>query len=259
MSRSLGAMSLTTRSPIFRFPSEISSRPAIIRRLVVFPQPEGPTSTMNSPSPISRLRSFTAWKSPYILLTFSNVTVAMAEPPRPVVHRGPMHPADEAETRTGPIRGHCGVTASYGRCHRGARQPSPCRVGHRRYRHCNTERTPNATRLRSLDLIRPPGDHARGICMLQIRSRSRKTLAAIAAAALLCLSGGVALAFTALPSAADHGLQRATDAAGKTVPVRAVPEGVPAVDETAPHTPDAEDAQNEDAPPTDTHGAAVSA
>jgi hypothetical protein len=95
--------------------------------------------------------------------------------------------------------------------------------------------------------------------MLQIRSRSRKTLAAIAAAALLCLSGGVALAFTALPSAADHGLQRATDAAGKTVPVRAVPEGVPAVDEAAPHTPDAEDAQNEDAPPTDTHGAAVSA
>jgi hypothetical protein len=95
--------------------------------------------------------------------------------------------------------------------------------------------------------------------MLQIRSRSRKTLAAIAAAALLCLSGGVALAFTALPSAADHGLQRATDAAGKTVPVRAVPDSAPAVDEGAPNTPDAGGAQNEDAPPTDTHGAAVSA
>src|SRR5689334_17473470 len=102
MSRSLGGTSLTTRSPIRRVPEVISSRPAIIRRLVVFPQPEGPTSTMNSPSPISRLRSFTAWKSPYILLTFSNVTVAMAEPPRPVVHRGPMHPADEAELGRAP-------------------------------------------------------------------------------------------------------------------------------------------------------------
>jgi hypothetical protein len=95
--------------------------------------------------------------------------------------------------------------------------------------------------------------------MLQIQSRSRKTVAAIAAAALLSLSGGVALAFTALPSAADHGLQRATDAAGKTVPVRAVPDGVPPVDQAAPNAPSAEDAQNEDAPPSDTHGAVVSA
>jgi hypothetical protein len=95
--------------------------------------------------------------------------------------------------------------------------------------------------------------------MLQIASRSRKTVAAIAAAALLTLSGGVALAFTALPSAANHGLQRATDAAGKAVPVRAVPDNAPAVDEAAPNTPDAPGAPNEDAPPSDTHGAAVSA
>jgi hypothetical protein len=64
MSRSLGGTSLTTRSPIRNVPEEISSSPAIIRRLVVLPQPDGPTSTMNSPSPISRLRSFTAWNSP---------------------------------------------------------------------------------------------------------------------------------------------------------------------------------------------------
>ena len=81
MSRSLGGTSLTTRSPMRRVPVLISSSPAIIRRLVVFPQPDGPTRTMNSPSPISRFRSETAWKSPYILLTFSNVTVAMAKPP----------------------------------------------------------------------------------------------------------------------------------------------------------------------------------
>src|SRR5262245_31963453 len=77
MSRSFGATSLTTRSPIFRAPSEISSRPAIMRRLVVLPHPEGPTRTMNSPSWMSRLRSFTAENSPKRFQTCSNVTVAM--------------------------------------------------------------------------------------------------------------------------------------------------------------------------------------
>ena len=46
MSRSLGATSLTTFSPILRVPEVISSRPAIIRRLVLLPQPDGPTSTI---------------------------------------------------------------------------------------------------------------------------------------------------------------------------------------------------------------------
>src|SRR6266446_5618516 len=50
MSRSFGATPLTTRSPIAIRPPEISSRPAIIRRSVDLPQPEGPTSTQNSPS-----------------------------------------------------------------------------------------------------------------------------------------------------------------------------------------------------------------
>src|SRR4029079_11925885 len=102
MSRSLGGTSLTTRSPMRSVPALISSRPAIIRRLVVLPQPDGPTRTMNSPSPISRLRSFTAWKSPYIFWTFSNVTVAMAQPPLPADLRGPMHPAAEAERGRAP-------------------------------------------------------------------------------------------------------------------------------------------------------------
>src|SRR6188768_3654078 len=109
MSRSLGGTSLTTRSPMRSVPALISSRPAIIRRLVVLPQPDGPTRTMNSPSPISRLRSFTAWKSPYIFWTFSNVTVAMAQPPRPAILREPMHPAAEADVdglRTRTARGH---------------------------------------------------------------------------------------------------------------------------------------------------------
>src|SRR6478672_818936 len=81
MSRSLGATSLTTRSPIRSVPSLISSRPAIIRRLVVLPQPEGPTRTMNSPSAMARFRSSTASTSPYFLVTWSKVTVAMCAPP----------------------------------------------------------------------------------------------------------------------------------------------------------------------------------
>ena len=39
------------------FNLEISSRPAIIRRVVDLPQPEGPTRTINSLSAISRLNS----------------------------------------------------------------------------------------------------------------------------------------------------------------------------------------------------------
>src|SRR4051794_14494756 len=97
MSRSFGGTSFTTRSPIRSVPLEISSRPAIIRRLVVFPHPDGPTRTMNSPSPISRLRSLTAVTSPYFLVTWSNVTVDMTAPPDWPGHRGLMHPAGRGE------------------------------------------------------------------------------------------------------------------------------------------------------------------
>src|SRR5258705_9647557 len=103
------------RSPMRSVPALISSRPAIIRKLVVLPQPDGPTRTMNSPSPISRLRSFTAWKSPYIFWTLSNVTVAMAQPPLPAVLREPMHPAAEADVdglRTRAARGQRIVEAA---------------------------------------------------------------------------------------------------------------------------------------------------
>ncbi len=51
MSRWRGARSVTSRPPIEMLPSVTSSSPAIIRRSVDLPQPDGPTSTMNSPSP----------------------------------------------------------------------------------------------------------------------------------------------------------------------------------------------------------------
>ena len=57
MSRSFGWTSLTTRSPILSVPAVIVSSPAIIRSAVDFPHPDGPTSTRNSLSAMSRLRS----------------------------------------------------------------------------------------------------------------------------------------------------------------------------------------------------------
>src|SRR5919202_6536345 len=90
MSRSLGATSLTTRSPIRTWPSVISSSPATIRRAVVLPQPEGPTRTIRLPSGTSRVRSSTATvPSSNTLVTWSNTISAMrsallADPQRPV-------------------------------------------------------------------------------------------------------------------------------------------------------------------------------
>src|SRR5438132_5114944 len=77
MSRSFGATSLTMRSPMKISPLVCSSRPASIRRAVVFPQPDGPTSTRNSASRTARLRSLTATTSPKRFVTWSYVTVAI--------------------------------------------------------------------------------------------------------------------------------------------------------------------------------------
>jgi hypothetical protein len=64
MSRSRGDTSLTRRPPIAISPPEIASSPASIRRAVVLPDPDGPTSTMNSPSATARSSSLTASKVP---------------------------------------------------------------------------------------------------------------------------------------------------------------------------------------------------
>ena len=60
ISRSLGATSFISLPSIYSSPPLISSRPATIRRVVDLPQPEGPTSTMNSLSAMFRLNSCTA-------------------------------------------------------------------------------------------------------------------------------------------------------------------------------------------------------
>src|SRR6185437_6907606 len=80
-SRSFGGMSFTTRSPIRSSPAETDSRPAIMRSVVVLPHPEGPTSTRNSPSAMSRSMPWTATgtrpPSSYIFRTPCSDTLAM--------------------------------------------------------------------------------------------------------------------------------------------------------------------------------------
>src|SRR6185436_9599967 len=77
MSRSFGGRSLTTRSPMTISPAVISSSPATIRSVVDLPQPDGPTSTMNSLSRMWRFTSLTAWTSSYFLFRFFSSTWAM--------------------------------------------------------------------------------------------------------------------------------------------------------------------------------------
>src|SRR5947199_9157614 len=77
MSRSFGATPLTTRSPIAIRPPEISSSPAIIRKSVDLPQPEGPTSTQNSPSSTPMSTPCTTSVEPKLLRTALRVTDAM--------------------------------------------------------------------------------------------------------------------------------------------------------------------------------------
>src|SRR6266516_8151700 len=60
MSRSWGETPFTTSPPMTIAPAVGSSSPATIRRAVVFPHPDGPTRTMNSPSAIVQVSASTA-------------------------------------------------------------------------------------------------------------------------------------------------------------------------------------------------------
>src|SRR5262245_8803067 len=77
MSRSIGGTSLTTVSSIRISPEVTASSPAIMRRVVVLPQPEGPTKTTNSRSWICRSTSFTACVVSNFLLSLRTMTSAM--------------------------------------------------------------------------------------------------------------------------------------------------------------------------------------
>src|SRR5215468_4537472 len=79
MSRSLGWTKVTSFSPISTRPPSSGSRPASMRSAVVFPEPDGPTSTMNSPSLMSRSRASTAGGASfaYTRLADTNFTLAI--------------------------------------------------------------------------------------------------------------------------------------------------------------------------------------
>src|SRR5512139_202389 len=67
-----------TSSPSMRIWPEVrSSSPAMRRRRVDLPQPEGPTKTMNSPRAISRLAPGMMTASPKALRTFLRLMVPM--------------------------------------------------------------------------------------------------------------------------------------------------------------------------------------
>ncbi len=75
---SFGARFVTSLSPIYMFPDVGFSKPATILKVVVFPLPDGPRITKNSPSSISKFKFFTASNSPNFLLTFSNFTFILS-------------------------------------------------------------------------------------------------------------------------------------------------------------------------------------
>src|SRR5215472_4674123 len=77
MSRSLGGTSLTTSPSTAISPSLMSSRPAIMRSVVDLPQPDGPTSTTNSLSAMSRSMPRTASVSSKRFTTLRSETCAM--------------------------------------------------------------------------------------------------------------------------------------------------------------------------------------
>src|SRR4029079_6218981 len=81
MSRSLGCTLLTTRSPIEIVPEVMFSSPASMRSKVDLPQPEGPTSTTNSPSSIGIVTPCSTSKVPNDLRTSRIWTDDIQHPP----------------------------------------------------------------------------------------------------------------------------------------------------------------------------------
>src|SRR5229473_2749987 len=104
MSRSFGGTSFTRRSPMKMSPPLASSSPAINRRAVVFPHPEGPTSTVNCLSGISSVMSFTAVTAPNFLVTPCSCTLATSYPPCSPDGAGLHSTAFDPSPRGPPIR-----------------------------------------------------------------------------------------------------------------------------------------------------------
>src|SRR5512138_3133714 len=81
MPRARGGRSVTSLPPMRTSPRVGSSSPAIIRRSVDFPEPDGPRKTRNSPSRVTRLTSLTAPSSPLLKILVSPRASTTATPP----------------------------------------------------------------------------------------------------------------------------------------------------------------------------------
>src|SRR3954454_11149378 len=108
-------MKLTSRPPITISPESASSRPATARRIVLFPHPDGPSRTRNSPSAMRRETSLTASTFPYRLtrcLIRMSATTLLPSPPVSLLqragHRGLNEPAleDQEDDEHGQHRHH---------------------------------------------------------------------------------------------------------------------------------------------------------
>src|SRR5919109_2744766 len=77
MSRRCTGTSVMSLPPTWTRPESGCSKPAIMRRLVVLPQPDGPSREKNSPASMSRLTASTATIRPSnVLVTCSSLIVA---------------------------------------------------------------------------------------------------------------------------------------------------------------------------------------
>src|SRR6516165_972166 len=94
MSRSFGGTRFTTFPPIAISPPPICSSPAIIRRSVDLPQPDGPTSTQNSPSAMSTSTPRITCVDPKCLWTARIATAATSFPPPRVLRLSRAGPDD---------------------------------------------------------------------------------------------------------------------------------------------------------------------
>src|SRR3954452_16773977 len=112
MSRSRGRTLLTSRSQMRIDPASSGSRPASIRSAVDLPDPDGPTRTSSSPSPMSRSRLSTAAMSvpSYVRVAWSYLTAVIGGSSLDRAHR---EPADHPLLR-GPAGEHDRNARQYG-------------------------------------------------------------------------------------------------------------------------------------------------
>ena len=83
MPRLRGGSAVTSRAPMYTRPALGFSSPATVRIRVVFPHPDGPSTTRNSPDSISRSTPATAVTSPKRLTIPDRRTALMLAPSAP--------------------------------------------------------------------------------------------------------------------------------------------------------------------------------